>query len=80
MVGHKERKEYICKLLRKIERTTTVELDGGLDGDLLVDVFALEGRSELLLSSVEIVDIGYKEQAGKGSAVLRKYYRGHQLH
>ena len=40
-----------------IKHTSTVELDGRLKGNLLVDIVALEGGSELLLSSVETVDI-----------------------
>jgi hypothetical protein len=40
-----------------IKHTSAVELDGRLEGNLLVDIAALESGSELFLSSVETVDI-----------------------
>jgi len=40
------------------KHTSTVEFDSRLDSNLLVNVLTLEGRSELLLSSVETVNIG----------------------
>lgn len=39
--------------------TSTVELDSRLEGNLLVNIAAVEGRTELLLGSVEAVDVGY---------------------